>query len=191
MSKTVDDIIVSADWAFPEVNRLTKMKGNFPANAANQTFVEEKKHVCFEQEKKELQNMADAYAMKMEILSNISKKLENPLMLLDDDLVDLIQEMLKKAVSKIINKEIKSDIKLVKSMIEELKASIPAQEGIMTIYLSERDHKRIMTGDEPSENYVIKANPSLNDGDIIIKSNKAEIKAILSDRIEKLFGTKK
>ena len=219
MEKTIiDDVCLEEldEWIFPDVsvpaksdyyrspfifekeNENKNQNENIETAISIPTFdIEAEKKKIMEEKSKieletlaELENIKNEYKQKIELMTNIVTKLEEPLARLDDELIELMQEIIKKSVKKIILKEIKSDSKLISKMIKELTALIRNQNGLITVYLSEADYKRLKGEKNKKTSFLFIVDPSLMEGDIIVKSNHAEVRAILNNRINQLLGIK-
>ena len=138
----------------------------------------------------ELQKTKENYEDKIVLLNTILEKIDNPLRNIDNDLMELIKNVIKNAIRKIILKDIQEDPTILTNMIDELKLLINPQDSLIVVYLSESDFNNL---DLKAANTTLsfKMNRELMDGDIIIKSNTAEVRSILNDRIDKMIGIKK
>lgn len=181
------------EWIFPDVNVALEEEVN---NALLGTDIpksipkeEDPDHLAVLALRAELEEMKLEYANRIDLLNTIFKKLEHPLSILDKEMVDLMQDIIKKTVKKIIHKEMKSDSKILPKIIDELKILMNEKNSTVTVSLSEVDYKRLKTN-ENNPSMAITVNPALNQGDVIIKSNLHEIRSIIDERIDKLFGTK-
>lgn len=134
----------------------------------------------------ELNQLKTVYEENLNFLHDLLTKLKTPLSMIDEEVIVLVQDIIKKVVKKIIGKEIATDSSLLVTMINELKATIDNQNGLLHIFISEQDKQKLLT-----ENSTLAADFSvandLHPGDIIIKSNTSEIRALLSERIEQLM----
>ena len=197
MNKIIADIISPDElneWSFPHLNILLQAElGQLESlNNLEQQEVDNKPTVQDENEKIMLDLTTEKlqYQEKNQILSNIFQKLDDSLAVFDKELVDMMQDIIKRSVKKIIYKEVKTDAKLIEKMIQELKPLIQSHNGIINVFLSEVDYKRLDINKQDAS-MSVHVNPSLAAGDIIIKSNFSEVRAILSERIDKVFGAKK
>ncbi len=181
------------EWMFPlidiveesnEDEKIVDVMGN--ETTSTEKLLEEKRienDIEIQKLKKELND-------KSELLNKIIKKLEGNLDFVDKDFIDLIHNIIKKMVKNIINKEIKSDSKIVNKIILDLKELIHEKNGMVSVFLSEIDFKRF-NKNETKDLLSVKVDPSLNEGDVILKSNHTEIHAMLNERLEKMLGNKK
>lgn len=157
---------------------------------------------CNEDEKSEieikLRKMQDEvdelkleYQSKLQVVNSIIEKCKQPLLEIDADLIDLVNFLINKTVRKIIHKEIQSDPKIIKKIIKELCDLMQNKNGVMTVFVSEKDFNKMHGEDlELIPSIFIKSSDKLNEGDVIVKSNFCEIRAILNERINKLIGIK-
>ena len=203
MSETYSEKICEFD--FPEMESLSEAIG--PENEitdvienevkVSEKSIEELKQKEMEEEAKnavaklesDLLNAKNEYEKKISLINSIIGKLENPLSLIDDEMLELIHYIIKKSVKNLIYKEIKTDSKLINRIVRELAELIHAKNGMLMIHLSEADYSRLK--DKSSEpNMTYKINPTLSEGDIIVESNYSEIKSILNERLNQILGVK-
>jgi len=137
-------------------------------------------------DKLELDNLKREYESKIVILDNLLNKLKNPTSILDEELTELIQDIIRKIAKNIICREIEADKHLLPQMINELKALIDAKNGILSIYMSPSDFARL-DSEKNNLSGLTNVDNELGTGDIIIKSNFAEVRALLNERIEQLI----
>lgn len=137
------------------------------------------KHSELEQAKTEYQN-------KIQLIDTMVNKLKNPLSIIDEDLIEVIHDLIRKISSKIIHREIKTDPSLLSSMINELKSLVDAGDGMISISLAENDFERLKLASDKSI-ALANVDPSISEGDIIVKSNFSEVRAILNERIDQLL----
>lgn len=195
---TLDELSV---WNFPDLKELSHEDVN-SLIVNNVSIPKEEKFKIKEAEQEnneneqssvkqdnELENIKNEYNKKIELVNNLLVSLEKPLTLLDGELIELIQYIIAKSVKNIIYKEIKTDSKLMNKIVKELSSLIDSKNGVVTIYLSEVDFNRLTEHDN-SPSTIFKVNNSLSEGDIIIKSNFSEIRAVLNERINHLLGIK-
>lgn len=139
----------------------------------------------------EIENLKLEYERKLAYLNTLIKKLETPLSIFDDEFIGLMEEIIKKAVKKIICKDLATDQGIMLNIIAELKSAIQAQDGIIHIYLSEIDYQNLLKDAcvvDDSGSTIIKMDAALSQGDIIIKSNFSEVRAILTERIDQILN---
>jgi flagellar biosynthesis/type III secretory pathway protein FliH len=135
----------------------------------------------------EMELVKSEFDRKIKSINSVMSAIESPLSIFDDEMIDLIQVMMKKVVKKIIYKEVNVDPDLIIKMVEELKKLFQAQTGVTAVYLSDPDFQLIDHNNINPE-IVISMDASLDPGDIIIKSNYSEIQAIVNERIDHLLG---
>lgn len=138
-------------------------------------------------QKEEIEKLKNEYEAKIVLINSLLAKLENPLAEIDKEIVEMLRLVIKKTVKKLIYKEIKTDKTLMNKVIAELEDLIQSKNGMVTIYLSEADYKRINQEKIPAVKNI-KVDTSLNVGDVIVNSNTTEIRAILNERINQLIG---
>jgi flagellar biosynthesis/type III secretory pathway protein FliH len=134
----------------------------------------------------EINALKQAYADKLKIANALIERVQASVTLIDNEVVGLLQDILQKVARKILRREIAACPDLIVSMINELKTIVPAETPLVSVLISPQDYQTLCNENgEPG----IKATPheSLLVGDIVIRSNTTEIRAILDDRIEKLL----
>ncbi len=185
MNKTVGTEELN-EWAFPDLDS----SGKFLRPAE---IEKEKKRKEQELRIQKLKQEADAlikeYEAKMLLVAELFKQLENPLSVVDDEVLGMFQDIIKKAVKRIIHKEIEADPKIINDIVKELSDIIVTKNGVINVLLSEADYKRLDLS-ASAATHVVKASPELAEGDVIVKSHAKEIRAVLNDRIEQIFGMK-
>lgn len=179
-------------FQFPEENFITT--DNLAATLANKEkeLIENKNKLDEEIKKQailqaELKKLKEEYTHKLKTVNHLLDKLQDPITMIDGEIFLLIQDMLKKSIKRIIQKEINDDNGLIDKMIAELKAIIPMQDGMITVYVSQTDYDRLQD-DTSHSSTVVKTNEELQPGDIIIKTHFTEIRALLNERIDQLVG---
>lgn len=131
----------------------------------------------------QLENLKKDFLNKVDILNKIFDELKSSSISIDEEMINLIDQVVKKAVKKIILKEMGADSTILPNMIGKLKNLIQEKNSVLTIYISQDDHQIIMQENLlPDE--LLSVNPDLTQGDIIVKSHFSEISAILDERIE-------
>lgn len=137
-----------------------------------------------------IESIKKEYNQKIESVNRLLDELESPLSVFDNEIIDLIQFMIKKITKRIIYKEISADPEIIMNMINDLKQLLKSSaDTIAEVYLSEEDFRKL---DHQNNNpqLVIAKDDTLDEGDVIIKSNLNEIRAILTERIEQILGNK-
>lgn len=121
-----------------------------------------------------------------EVLNTLTKKMSSIANMIDEEMLELINEIIKKITYKMIGHEVKSDPGLLTTMIQEMKTLLNDQQGVINIFISANDHQLIHDAVHDA-NEVIKIDPALSSGDIIIKSKYTEVRGLLMDRIDQLM----
>lgn len=137
----------------------------------------------------EVDSLRNEYESKIKILESMISKLTNPLSCIDNEILDILRSIIKKLVKHIINQELKDDPLILNNVINELMGLSQSQTGKITIAISENDYNRLNMKEQSMKDLVIIDN-TLSDGDVVIKSNNSEIRAIVDERIEKILGEK-
>ena len=127
-----------------------------------------------------------SYEKKLLTVNRLITKLNDTVSIMDNELYEIIQDIIQKTVKKIISREIASDPKLIRKMIAELKAVVADQNGLVNVFISEADYKRINEENKEAA-LAVSVQEDLAEGDIVIKCNSTEIRALLEERIEHLL----
>jgi|SRR5579885_266275 flagellar biosynthesis/type III secretory pathway protein FliH len=212
-----DNTIEMNEWAFPEVDLGVKCELDLSAyistdhpretqdeihvddtisddelnhetNENKQTHVHSEivEREAYLMGKQEIEQLRQDYESRLSVLANLLNKLKNPASIIDEELIELIQDIVKKISKRIILKEIAVDPSLFSHMINELRGLIDSKNGMITVYLSEQDYQRL-DSDKCHMTGLANIDNQLNEGDIVIKSNFAEVRALLDDRIDQLI----
>lgn len=134
----------------------------------------------------ELEDLKIQYEKKIDVANELIIELKNSLSMIDLDLINIIQEIIKKTVKKIILKEFEMDSNLITHLVTELQKYIQSKEGYINVYLSEKDYQRF-TVEEGQSLLNVSIDHSLREGDIVLKSKSTEVRAILDESIDLLL----
>lgn len=134
----------------------------------------------------EIEVLKTNFQSQVEVMVKLVNKLRNPVSIIDEEIVELLQDIIKKLTKRIICKEISAAPETLTQMINELRSLIEAKNGLIAIHLSNNDHSRLDALKNQFSGIACIDN-NLNDGDIIIKSNFGEVRALLNERIEQLI----
>lgn len=191
-----------SEWQFPEVevlaessqkedllsdnqnHYLEESKEDINIVSTSQKEIKEEINTEMENLKIEVEQLKSEYETKITLLNHIFQQLTHPLSVIDNEMIDLIIVIIKNITKKIIYKEIDADPNLIKKMIEELGKEIQSQNGLINVCLSQADYEKLANNDSQ---LTLAVKPDLNIGDIIIKSNFTEIRAVLTERIDQLM----
>ena len=181
MSNTIETEKLD-EWCFPELNKLNFHEKN---DDLSLQLLENKKV------NQELQNLKEEYEKKIESINRIIEKLQDPSLIFDNDLIELLEDIIKSSVKKIIFRELQSDPGLIRNIITELTSLVSDEKSVVTVYVSEQDNQRLFAEKNKSRKTktapVVMVSSDLNEGDVIVKSNFKEIRAILNDRINQIL----
>lgn len=172
-----------ADWAFPLVE-------NTFLNEGESTSLETNKDDEIEKEKqkliKEFNQLKFEYENKIETLNTLLNELKDPIDIINDEMMEILENIIKKSVKALIFKEIHTDPTLIKSIILELKKIIKDKNGMLHICVSEIDYQRL-DSETISPETSLSIDTSLREGDVIIRSKSTEIRAVLDERLEQII----
>lgn len=183
------------EWAFPDVDsisndddgNLSVIENEMDSEVLNQSeSLESDNQEVSLISNNEIETIKAELAAKIGILNTIIKKLKYPMSIVDDELIEILLEIIKKVVTKLIHREINSDANLMNQMISELTSLIQTKDGMVTIYTSAQDYQRLNNDNVPPLNLIC-VDDALKEGDILIKSNTSEVRAMLNERIDNLL----
>jgi len=179
------------EWNFPRIEFSIQHYGQDDSEEKREIDITEIEKIKIENEAKkiELDNLKIEYEQKITILDNILNQLKTPLDTLDDEVIDMINAVIKKSIKNIIYKEIKLDQKILIEIINTLREQIQKNDGMFDVYLSKEDADKLSKNKDSK--FSLKVDEKLLSGDLIIKSNTAEIRSVISERIDKILGCKK
>ena len=172
-------------WSFPCVEVVEKETHS----SQDETVTKQRENEFIAQQialTNELEILKCEYSEKLNLVNQILTKFENPMLVFDAELAQILQDIIKKIVKNIIHKEIKKTPNLLNGMIEEIEKLIHQENGLVTVSLSETDYKRFVF-DNKLPNASIHINSKLRGGDIIVKSNFTEVRAILNARLDRII----
>lgn len=187
------------DWKFPELNApTTDLQSLFTsgldaienldlktaANVADQ--VGDPQQNGLQQEETEISQLKQAYSERIQLSNQVLQHLANQVKIIDEDIMQLINDVIHKITVKIIHQELKQDPQVLMNMIRSTLDEIPEQKAPITIFISPVDKEKITEMTE--DNLIWQTDANLASGDFIIKSQIAELRAILPQRIERLLG---
>lgn len=123
---------------------------------------------------------------KISYLDSLGSEIKAHLLEFDSTVLTNIITLIKKSVKKIILKEISINEHVMQEMIGNSLAFINKENEACVIDVSEEDYPKLVNANSQNHiNYQI--NPSLDQGDFIIKSKLSELEAVLEKRLDKLF----
>jgi flagellar biosynthesis/type III secretory pathway protein FliH len=134
----------------------------------------------------EIHELKSSYENKLKIVNNLIERIQHSVAVIDTEIINMIQDIINKVSKKIIHREIQTDSDLITKMIDELKAIVPVQNSMINVCLSPYDYQQLCD-DNQNPLLTMTQYESLAVGDIIIKTNTTEIRAILNDRIDQLL----
>ena len=134
-----------------------------------------------------LTQLKEDYEHKIRLLNEIILKSQKAFDQLDEEVLMITQDIIKKITKHIIQKQISIEPHLVRVMIDDLSTHIQQTKGgLLNVFLSPTDFQRVDSeGEHPG--LMVQVDTTLNSGDIIIRSKTAEVRAILEERIELLM----
>ncbi len=189
-------------WSFPEINELdeddiplkeqaendniiTEIQNDLLAREIEEENLKKQREEEYKKMRQEIDEMKNDYQNRISLVNNVLLKLQEPLGNVNDEMLNIIKEIIKKAVKNIIHQEINFRPNLLVEIIQELKDIIKNKNGKETILISEVDYNRLKQDHLSMKNYKISSD--LHEGDIIIQSKYGEIRALLDERINCLM----
>jgi flagellar biosynthesis/type III secretory pathway protein FliH len=180
MDSRNDDAVL---WDFPE---LPDPMGHLvPNNNMDiSSFSDEDEEAEDEKAKleQELASLKAEYEHKIQLLNNMMHEIKSMGDLFDQEMIQVMQLLIKKICKKIIIKEVTNDADVLCQMIQEVMKDIN-EDDLVCIFLSEQDFNLIKTEQLPFTQYI-KIDPQLSVGDMKIRKKTGEIIALLDNRIE-------
>lgn len=190
------NVLETTMWEFPllddvdeylieSYNVANDTQNNPSPNSAQNNDVA-KPNLLSESELRELNKLKIDYEAKISIVDKLLAKLSDLTNNLDNEVIQLLENIIKTSVKKIILKEISLDNQIISKMIEDLKGMLDHEQEYIAIQVSQSDYTAL-TQDNNANIAALKIDPSLNSGDVIVKSKFGEVNAIINDRIDELF----
>jgi flagellar biosynthesis/type III secretory pathway protein FliH len=198
----------SFDWIFPELETETSSEEDHELTVAREELEKSSIHKESNEEDNEevnkeedsheytnevslinaieIENIKTEYHEKIGVINTIIEKLKYPMSIIDDQLIEMVIDIIKKVVMKIIHKEIQGDPSIINNMIKELTSIVNAKDGMVSIYLSQDDYQHL-TKTEGMQEKTVSVDNTLKKGDIIVKSNFSEVRALMNERIDHLL----
>lgn len=191
------DIAETSMWEFPLLENVEDnfiesyniTNDNADNNSSGNTAQHEsssRPNLIAESELKELTRLKSEYEEKISIYNKLSAKLAEITNNLDNDVIQILENIIKSSVKKIILKEISLDNQVISKMIEHLKSMLDHEQEYIAIQVSQSDYTAL-TQDNNANLSALKVDPSLNSGDVIVKSKFGEVNALIDERINELF----
>lgn len=187
-------------WQFPEIadfNAFKDFSGEIPDFGGEVESVDPgeteppevtaaKKEI--EQLRQELTLLKNEEEEKAKIFNALVAKLKDSSSYLNEEIIELLVQMIKEIAEKILCKEILLDKDSIVKIIERLKSTIDEKDGPIQIFISEDNYQRLeKSGHELLS--ICKPDKTLSVGDVIIKSQRHEIRSLMTEAIARLTGT--
>lgn len=184
----VDSIIISDDMVEFISGDKKKEEKISPEELERQRFLAE-----IEEIKLNLSRLTEETAVKkqeyesnIDTIKHLIDKFNNPAALIESDIVEVMEFIIKKMVKKITLRDIELDPNILLQVVGEIKNTANTDDAPIKIYFSKHDFDLLLEFKIPDQ-YKIYEDPELHHGDIIIKSDFTEVRAKLDDRIEQLL----
>jgi len=132
----------------------------------------------------------ESLILQLELLTKINQELAQSVKQIDETLLTQIITCIKKVTHKIILSELKQNDDALAAMIENTLETLKTQSPC-TILISPDDFQRLQNLKSDGTITAIQPEPSLSEGDYKIITPTGSISAILTERIETLFGLTK
>ena len=139
--------------------------------------------------KREMELLREEYTKKIDFVNSLVKKLENPFKQFDNELIEITKSIIKKATKKLIHRELSLEPLLITEMVNELIVLVQEKNSTLTVSVSGVDYNRIHSEHYQSSILFVIDN-ALTEGDIIIRSNVMEIRALIDEGIDRILGEK-
>jgi flagellar biosynthesis/type III secretory pathway protein FliH len=127
------------------------------------------------------------YQKRIALMNIAIKKVEESLSVIDEQAYEMVQTIIAKCTKKLIHKELLVNNEAIQTIIEDAKSQFKESSGGIQIHLSSQDYQNFAS-DGVNLDYVIKENKSLNQGDILAKSDNLDVHGMLDERINMILG---
>ena len=104
-------------------------------------------------------------------------------------MIEITKSIIKKATKKLIHRELSLEPLLITEMVNELIVLVQEKNSTLTVSVSGVDYNRIHSEHYQSSILFVIDN-ALTEGDIIIRSNVMEIRALIDEGIDRILGEK-
>lgn len=141
---------------------------------------------ALQQKEAELTQLKHEYSERINLSNQVLAHLANQVRLIDEEVLDCINDIIRKVTFKIIHQELKQDAELLPKMLRRLLDEVPEQKAPVTVFVSSADKEQL--AEMTADNVIWQTDANLNSGDIIVKTHIAEVRAVLSERIDHLLG---
>ena len=187
------------DWKFPELNAplmdpyaaftlgLDVVENvGMDAEIATPLQTSDPLQNALQQKEAELAQLKHEYTERINLSNQILQHLANQVNLIDEDILGLMGDVIKKVAERIIHQELKQDPTLICKMLQRILEEVPEQKVPVTVVISNADKEQL--AEMTADNIIWQTDATLASGDVIVKSQIAEIRAILPERIEHMLG---
>lgn len=141
---------------------------------------------ALQQKEAELAQLKHEYSERINLSNQVLAHLANQVRLIDEEVLDYINDVIRKVTFRIIHQELKQDAELLPKMLRRLLDEVPEQKAPVTVFVSSADKEQL--AEMTADNVIWQTDANLNSGDIIVKTHIAEVRAVLSERIDHLLG---
>lgn len=122
---------------------------------------------------------------KLQLMDELSKKMKETCMALDEALLYAMVDMIKQSVHKLVYKSLSLDPALIKEMVEKTLSEMNLNNTTCEVRVSTADFVYVSEIELPYLSF--KEDSSLSSGDFVILTPVQQIQAILSERIDVLL----
>ncbi len=141
---------------------------------------------ALQQKEAELAQLKHEYSERINLSNQVLAHLANQVRLIDEEVLGFINDIIRKVALRIIHQELKQDADLLPKMLRSLLDEVPEQKAPITVFISNADKEQL--AEMTADNLIWQTDANLNSGDMIVKTHIAEVRAILSERIDNLLG---
>jgi flagellar assembly protein FliH len=167
------------DWIFPDMDNYKNPDEEY-TRKLNQALREQVDI------KNELEKTKKSYEEKLTVVNELFQLVEDPVGEVSQEVLTLFHDILRKIAKKILLKEIEVDKSRLKVMVEEVRQLVKSQKDMVTVCVSPKDAENFAE-EKDKLKFRLTVDDTLATGDIMVKSQVSEIRAILSDRIDQLI----
>ncbi len=167
-------------WSFPPLNDLAaNIDTEVTATSAQESEATQ-----------ETNSLKESLTHQLELFTGINQQFAEAIKQIDETLLTQMINCMKKAVHKIITAELNKNDDALAAMIQQTLQALESLESC-TVLLSPDDFNRLQTIKLDCGIAAFQADATLTQGDYKITSPAVSINAILTDRIDALFGLNK
>lgn len=176
-------------WQFPDVQEIRNEEAIVSEVIDEETQLQKQLAAESQQIAAERLQLAETQQQldeKLAYLESILEKIKNPLAMLNTDINEMMLIIIKRMTYRILQREISLNATDVQTMLDDLKNHLSNDNSTVRMEVSSVDFQQLATLTTIHKDLLVE-NANLQRGDIIIKTNHAELNARLTQRIDELL----